>query len=264
MKIAANGINLEVTQAGSGERALVFMHFWGGSSREWSSVIEGLASRYHCVALDARGSGGSDAPSSGYRITDMADDLAGVIAAFKLKNYVLVGHSMGGKTAQVLASRRPAGLKGLALVASSPPTPMPTSEAQRTQMRSAYGRRESINWALDNVLTGSPISDKDRELLVADALRVTPGARDGWIDVASQEDYSSDVVKVNVPVTVIAGELDKIDPLDAVKAHIIPAFNRPQTHFLRKKGHLLPIEAPAELVEILGEFAATVFSQRKP
>ena len=107
---------------------VMFLHFWGGSSREWSSVIDGLSPRFHCVALDARGSGASDAPTSGYGIADLADDVEGVIAALKLKSYVLVGHSMGGKTAQLLASRRPQGLRGLALVASSPPTPMATSE----------------------------------------------------------------------------------------------------------------------------------------
>jgi pimeloyl-ACP methyl ester carboxylesterase len=256
MKVTIKGVNLEVAQAGSGEHALVFMHFWGGSSREWSSVIEGLSSRFHCVAPDARGSGASDAPSSGYRILDLADDVEGVIAALKLKSYVLVGHSMGGKIAQVLASRRPQGLRGLALVASSPALPMQISQAQRDQMKGAYASRDSINWALDNVLTGSPIADKDRELLIADALRLSPGARDGWIEVGSREDYSSDVSKVNVPVAVIAGEADKVDPLEVVKAHILPAFSNPETHFLKKKGHLLPIEAPRELVEILGKFAA--------
>jgi len=260
MKVTVHGVNLDVTQAGSGERALVFTHFWGGSSRAWSSVIEGLSSRFHCVAPDARGSGASDAPSSDYRIADLADDLEGVIAALKLKSYVLVGHSMGGKTAQVLASRRPPGLRGLALVASSPPSPMRISQAQRDQMKGAYASRDSINWGLDNVLIGSPISDEDREMLVADALRLSPGARDGWIEVGSREDYSSEVSKINVPVAVIAGEADKVDPLDVVKAHIVPAFSHPEIHFLKKHGHLLPIEAPRELVEILGKFAANAFA----
>ena len=87
-----------------------------------------------------------------------------------------------------------------------------------------------------------------------------PGARNGWIDVASREDYSSDVSKVNVPVTIIAGDTDKVDPMSVVKAHILPAFTKPETHFLKRKGHLLPVEAPHELVEILGDFAARAFA----
>jgi 3-oxoadipate enol-lactonase len=47
-----------------------------------------------------------------------------VILELNLKRYVLVGHSMGGKIAQLMASRRPTGLAGLVLVAPSPPSPM--------------------------------------------------------------------------------------------------------------------------------------------
>jgi pimeloyl-ACP methyl ester carboxylesterase len=46
MKVTVKGVNLNVAQAGSGEHALVFLHFWGGSSREWSSVIDGLSPRF--------------------------------------------------------------------------------------------------------------------------------------------------------------------------------------------------------------------------
>lgn len=260
MKVASNGIQLNVAQAGSGEHALVFLHFWGGSSKEWSSVMAGLSGKYRCVALDARGSGASDAPASGYRITDLADDVAGAIAALGLKKYILVGHSMGGKTAQVLAARRPEGLKGLALVASSPASPMQISDEQRAQMKGAYASRESINFVLDNVLTASPIPAADREAVIVDALALSAAARDGWVDIASGEDYASETAKVDVPVVIVAGEQDRVDPPEVVKAHIVPAFKNAETHFLKDKGHLLPLEASTELVDILGKFATKAFS----
>ena len=150
MTVAVNGINLTVTQAGSGGDALVFLHFWGGSSREWSTVIEGLSSTYRCVAPDARGSGSSDAPASGYRIADLADDVQGVIAALNLESYVLVGHSMGGKTAQVLAARPPEGLKGLALVASSPASPMQVDSARDKAFEDQRDDRPGREHRIDN------------------------------------------------------------------------------------------------------------------
>ena len=260
MKLEVNGINLNVSEAGSGDQAYVFMHFWGASSLEWAGVIEGLSSTYRCVAFDLRGSGSSDAPASGYRMTDLADDAQSVIAAMKLKKYVLVGHSMGGKAAQVLAARRPDGLKGLALVASAPAGPMHIGDAEREQMRGAYTSRETVNWAIDNVLTSAPISDTDREAIITDALRLSESAREGWIEVGSREDYSKEVANVNVPVAIIAGEEDKIDPVEVVKTDIIPSFQSPETHFLGGRGHLLPAEAPAEVVEILSNFGAKVFA----
>lgn len=259
-KVAANGINLHVRQSGSGEHALVFMHFWGGSSQQWTPIAQALAKQYRCVAPDARGTGDSDAPASGYSINDLADDVLGIVAALGLKSYLLVGHSMGGKTAQVIASRRPAGLKGIALVASSPAIPMNIPPEAREQMEGAYASAESINFVLDNVLTSSPVSVADREMLVASALRTTPAARKGWMEVGTREDYSKAIENVTVPVVVIAGEDDQVDPMEVVKAHIVPSFRGCEAHFLKSKGHLLPIEAPNELVSILGQFAARAFS----
>jgi pimeloyl-ACP methyl ester carboxylesterase len=127
MKIATNGIRLHVEEQGSGDLALVFLHYWGGSSRTWGKVIAALPKSYRTIAIDHRGWGQSEAPASGYGLADLADDAQGVIEALELKRYLLIGHSMGGKVAQLMASRRPKGLAGLVLVAPSPPQPMATT-----------------------------------------------------------------------------------------------------------------------------------------
>jgi pimeloyl-ACP methyl ester carboxylesterase len=117
MEIASNGVRIHVEEQGSGELALVFLHYWGGSSRTWGKVIAALPKSYRIVALDHRCWGDSDAPVSGYGLSDLADDAQGAIEALELKRYVLIGHSMGGKVAQLVASRRP---KGSALCLSPP------------------------------------------------------------------------------------------------------------------------------------------------
>ena len=93
-----------------------------------------LENDFRCIAYDHRGWGNSDGPPSGYRIEDPAYDAEGLIRKLGLRRYVLVGHSMGGKVAQLLASWHPAGLEGLLWVAPSPPVPMGFPEEQRKQM----------------------------------------------------------------------------------------------------------------------------------
>lgn len=258
MKIAANGIQINIAQSGRGDTALVFLHYWGGSSREWSEVTSRLADEYRCVALDARGSGNSDAPTSGYSTVDLAADVAGVIESLGLARYVLVGHSMGGKTAQLLASQRPAGLRGVALIASSPPSPMVIDEAQRAQMKAAYADRDSIDWVLDNILIGSPTSPASREQAVEDALHLSQPATLGWLETGTREDFSQDVGRIDVPVVCVAGALDRVDSLEVVHSHIVPHFKQAALHVLPKKGHLLPIEAPEEVAQILRDFVAAL------
>lgn len=124
MKYQINSIGLNVRDQGQGELALVFLHYWGGSSRTWSEMIPALENQFRCIAYDHRGWRDSEAPTEGYGIQDLAKDAQSLIQTLRLKRYVLVGHSMGGKTAQLLASRRPAGLQALILVAPAPPVPM--------------------------------------------------------------------------------------------------------------------------------------------
>jgi pimeloyl-ACP methyl ester carboxylesterase len=65
-------------------------------SSAWSPVMEKLPTSYRCVALDARGSGDSDAPATGYSAVDWANDEVAAIEVLGITNYILVGHSMGG------------------------------------------------------------------------------------------------------------------------------------------------------------------------
>jgi pimeloyl-ACP methyl ester carboxylesterase len=114
MRVRAGDLSLNVEEQGveeqgMGEPVLVFLHYWGGSRRTWSKVIDGLKDNYRCVAYDQRGWGGSDAPAEGYTLSDLAKDALSLIEAMGLRRYVLVGHSMGGKVAQLVASRNPEG-----------------------------------------------------------------------------------------------------------------------------------------------------------
>lgn len=158
MEIASNGIRIHVEEQGSGNPALVFLHYYGGSSRTWAKVIAALPKPQHTIALDHRGWGASDAPATGYGLADLAADAEGVIEALNLKQYVLVGHSMGGKVAQLMASRRPKGLVGLVLVAPAPPPPLVVPPEMREMMAGAYLTRESIGTAIDQMLTAKIFS----------------------------------------------------------------------------------------------------------
>src|SRR5271170_7519667 len=221
MNIASNGISIHATDQGHGLPAIVFLHCWGGSTRTWDHVIAALASRYRTVAIDQRGWGASDHPDNGYSLAEIADDTEGVIKALALERYILVGHSMGGKTAQFLASRRPKGLVGLVLVAPAPPSPFNVPENTRVNM-SGSNVSEVVTAALKQVLTFKPISREDAELLVSDAVRASPDARTAWPRLTSLEDITSEVGKINVPTLVISGDKDKVDPVETLKRELLP------------------------------------------
>lgn len=102
MKLDVNGTHIQVTQQGNGELALVFLHYYGGSSRTWDAVAGALSDRYRTMAIDHRGWGESAKPESGYELATLAADAQAVIDALNLQRYILVGHSMGERLRSLL------------------------------------------------------------------------------------------------------------------------------------------------------------------
>jgi pimeloyl-ACP methyl ester carboxylesterase len=262
MRIETNGTKIHVTQQGSADLALVFLHYYGGSSRTWDGVAEQLSDRYRIVATDHRGWGESDAPADGYGIADLADDAEGVINALDLGRYVLVGHSMGGKVAQLIASRRPAGLDGLVLVAPSPPSPMLLSAEQRAMLSGAYQSRASVEFVIDNVLTAKPLDAARREQVIEDSLKGAPQAKTAWPEIAMRDDITAAVASIDVPSVVISGELDQVDRIETLRAELLPRIPHAAMHVLAGVGHLSPLEAPTEVAQIIASFVAAVEDQR--
>jgi len=254
MKVASNGIQIHVKDQGDGTLPVVFLHYWGGSSRTWDDVIAALPAGYRTIAPDLRGWGDSDAPAAGYALADFADDAQQMIAAMNLNRFVLAGHSMGGKIAQLLASRRPQGLAGLVLVAPSPPVPLALPAEVRAAMEGAYLSRESVGMAIDQMLTAKPLSPKHREQVIEDSLRGASHAKLAWPQSTSLEDITLDVAAIDVPTIVIAGELDRIDGTAILEGELLTRVPHAVMHVLPGTGHLSPLESPVEVAGIIREF----------
>lgn len=92
-------------EASAAHPAVLIVHGLFGSARNWGAIAKRLAADRRVVAVDMRNHGESPwMESHGY--PEMAADLAEVIAA-EGPPMDVVGHSMGGKAAMVLALSRP-------------------------------------------------------------------------------------------------------------------------------------------------------------
>ena len=123
---------------------LVFLHYWGGSRRTWQPVLARLHPHQAFVTYDQRGWGDSVNARGPYDMERLADDAQSVIATLRYTDYILVGHSMGGKVAQALAARRPTGLAGVVLVAPAPATPVGSTEELQQLTMHAYDDEQTV------------------------------------------------------------------------------------------------------------------------
>jgi pimeloyl-ACP methyl ester carboxylesterase len=245
------------------ERPVLFMlHALGGSARAWDGVAAALGDGFEVVALDLPGFG--DAHAAGdLTVTGMADHVAAAVRTRGAARWLLVGHSMGGKIASVVAARALAGepglfgLAGVVLLAASPPSPEPMDDDKRQEM---------IGWAAqgpldadaartfvdDNVGDALP-AEADR-LALDDLRRASPHAWLAWLERGSREDWSGDVGTLDLPALIVAGGADGDLGEDGQRETNATVYPRAVIAVEAGAGHLLPLERAKEIAGRIARF----------
>jgi pimeloyl-ACP methyl ester carboxylesterase len=128
--------------------AILCVHGGAAHAHWFDYVAPFLSPRYHVRALDQRGHGNSDwVDPPAYSYQDYASDLAQVAEKLDLRDFVLIGHSMGGMVSLVYAATYPGRVGKLVIVDTS----MKLSEDRIAAMRdrgsrpgSSYATREEL------------------------------------------------------------------------------------------------------------------------
>jgi N-formylmaleamate deformylase len=108
-------VSLHYLRTGSAKPPLVLLHGLSASGACWTPLARALEDQFDVVMPDARGHGNSSAPLHGYRYDDHAKDVVALIAQLGLVAPILLGHSMGGMTAAVVASQSAGAVSGVIL-----------------------------------------------------------------------------------------------------------------------------------------------------
>lgn len=240
--------------ARDGEPALVFLHYFGGSGRVWDGVVAQLGTDYEAAAPDLRGFGSAGSMPGPYTLGAYAEEVEDLIHRRGFERTILVGHSMGGKIALSLAARRPAWLAGLVLVAPSPPTPEPMSEADRAGMLAGYGQPAAA-LATARKIVARPLAPALLAQVVEDMLRSAEPAWAAWLQEGSREDISAGVGRLSVPAVVVSGTQDKTIPTSVLASEVLPRLERGRLVTIPDAGHLLPLEAADEVAGLVAALA---------
>ncbi|MFF2371631.1 alpha/beta fold hydrolase [Agromyces sp. NPDC058110] len=181
----SSGIRIAVQIAGETDApAMVLLHALGDRADDWAVVAEHFARSHRVVAIDLRGHGRSDWPGE-YTFELMRDDVIGVLDALGLADITLIGHSMGGTVALLIAEAEPGRIARLVIEDSCPPYPRDRTTPTRPdgplgfdwEVVTAIGPRvndPSRRWwppladitAPTLVVAGGPTSHVPQELLV--------------------------------------------------------------------------------------------------
>ncbi|MCK4243173.1 MAG: alpha/beta hydrolase [Dehalococcoidia bacterium] len=115
-----NGVKINYQLSGEGP-PIILLHGFTGSHQDWALQIPVLSNKYRVMAMDHRGHGKSEAPSSpdDYSISIFARDVYGLLRHLGISKTCIMGHSMGGFMALELALEHPEMVTALVLVDTS-------------------------------------------------------------------------------------------------------------------------------------------------
>jgi 3-oxoadipate enol-lactonase len=121
--IEVGEINLTYQVSGPPDAApLVLLHALGETARSWDTVSTAFSAHWRVYAPDMRGHGGSDWPGN-YALELMRADIVGFLDALALERVTMIGHSMGGLVACLLAEDHPDRVRRMVL--EDVPVPYP-------------------------------------------------------------------------------------------------------------------------------------------
>jgi len=116
MQITSGNAVLAAEEHGSGTPPVLLVHAGVTDQRSWASVVDALLD-HRCLTFDARGYGRTTyQPEDGW---SAVDDAVAVLDAYGVESAVVVGCSMGGRTALDLALTHPERVRGLVLIGSA-------------------------------------------------------------------------------------------------------------------------------------------------
>lgn len=118
-KIKSRGVMTNYVMGGHGEKPLVILHGWGGSSVSWHKVIKYLEEKIKIVCPDIPGFGKSEMPDPSWGLKEYVEWLKDFLEKLGYKNLFLLGHSFGGRIAIKFAISYPERIQHLILLNSA-------------------------------------------------------------------------------------------------------------------------------------------------
>ena len=249
-----NGITIHYLRTGGGKPPVVLLHGLMGSGACWTPLARALESDFDVVMPDARGHGGSSAPQHGYRYDDHASDVVGLIRGLELSRPVLVGHSMGGMTAAVVASRGAELIRGLVLV--DPTFLSPERQREVSESDVADQHRAALRLQKSELVAQARARSPHRlseiiELQAEARLKTHVGAFD--VLTPPNPDYRDVVSAIDVPSLLVIGDSSPVVTLEmATELRSLNA--RVRIEQLQDAGHGLPFDQPERLGEVVVSF----------
>ena len=219
-------VDLYYEDHGSG-RPVVLIHGYPLSGASWEKQTAALlAAGHRVITYDRRGFGKSSQPATGYDYDTFAEDLRTLVTTLELRDFALVGFSMGGgEVARYLGKYGSEGVRKAVILGGVPPYLLKTAdnpegvdkavftgiESAITADRYAFFGEFFKNFYNTDVLLGKRISEQAVQASWNVAMGSSPTATFECVHTW-YTDFRKDLARIDVPTLVMHGDADRIVP----------------------------------------------------
>lgn len=211
------GAKITYVEAGDPAKPnVILLHGLGGSSANWQLTIPALSQNFHVIALDQIGFGKSDKPFLKYRVGTYADFLDKFMSELKIEKASLVGNSMGGWVAGLMAIKYPGRVQKIVLADAAGLVPANYSEADVYKLNNSTRDEIRANMKL---IFATP-AFQTNEALVEQFMAARIAANDGYTinslieSIKRKEDFlNGRLGEIKAPTLIVWGKQDGLLPV---------------------------------------------------
>lgn len=252
--LTVDGIKLSYRIFGEGPSSIVLVHGWMVDGRVYDGMLAAFE-RAGCrfIVPDMRGTGLSDKPATGYTLARYAADVIAIIEEETSGKSLVVGHSMGGQVAQIVAATAPSRVSGLALLCTVPADGMAMPPDAAGLFRTSGGDRGKQGTILG--LACRDITTEARDALL-DAAGAIPAAciaesYDAWTGGG----FVDRLAAIEAPTLAVASDDPFLAP-DLLRDKVVKPIRRSRLVVVPGAGHYVQVERARETAAVLGGFLA--------
>lgn len=263
-------VRMHYYEHGTGPEQVVFVHGFQASGRIWQLVQEALpADRYHSIAVNNRGAGETEAPpdESDFGVEAFAADVYELVTQRGLRDFTLVGHSMGGATVARFAVDHPELLKGLVLLDPSDPDgrDAPPHEVERIIDQRMAARRVQLErgGGGDGIDARAGGGSEFLRLLAADIAAAPARRLRGSLRSMFRLRLGGAVGSLPMPVLLACGDADQLIPLSAMLATWAKYPKGTGLHVWHGVGHSPNVDVPDRFAGLLQRFVEVTIPARQ-
>jgi abhydrolase domain-containing protein 6 len=242
---------------------LVLIHGFGANKDNWTRLAKEFKGEFNVYAIDLPGHGDSSKPLDiGYRFEDQVSYLNQVLAELGVKQFHMMGNSMGGAITALYAATHPEQIQTAVLFdpagifeyeselvdrvldGDNPLIPKKKGDFDKL-LDFALEKRPFVPWPIFDVMEEKAIANREVNEVIFAAIR----------DTGFEPDFRDAITRIEAPVLVVWGKLDRV--IDYRNADVfVGAIPNARKVLLDDIGHAPMVETPAESARLFREFLA--------